>query len=324
MKAVLCTHYAGPEELEIADSDPPSAGPGEVVVAVRAAGLNFFDTLIIENKYQFKPELPFSPGAEVAGEVLHTGPGVTAFRPGDRVMAYTVWGGAREQLAVPEDSVIAMPDGLDFTVAAGLIVTYGTSLHALRDRAKLQPGETLAVLGASGGVGQAAVEIGKAMGARVIACASADDKLEFCRALGADETVNYSTEDLKTRLKELTGGEGVDVIYDPVGADLAEAAFRAIGWKGRFLVIGFAGGGIPKMPLNLALLKGADIVGVFWGDHLKREPALHRANMAQLLDWVLEGKVKPHIHKVYPLEQTADALQAIARREVLGKVIVTP
>ncbi|MEE4238273.1 MAG: NADPH:quinone oxidoreductase family protein [Anderseniella sp.] len=324
MKAVLCTHYAGPDELELADIDSPRAGPGEVVIGVKAAGLNFFDTLIIENKYQFKPELPFSPGAEVAGEVLRAGEGVTAFKPGDRVMAYTVWGGAREEVAVPEASVIAMPHGLDFTIAAGLIVTYGTSLHALRDRAGLQPGETLAVLGASGGVGQAAVEIGKAMGARVIACASSDDKLEFCRSLGADETINYSSEDLKTRLKDLTGGSGVDVIYDPVGAELAEAAFRAIGWKGRFLVIGFAGGAIPKMPLNLALLKGADIVGVFWGDHLKREPELHQANMKQLLDWVLEGKVKPHVHKVYPLGQTAQALQAIARREVLGKVIVTP
>ena len=324
MKAVLCTHYAAPEELVIADIAGPRAQAGEVVIGVKAAGLNFFDTLIIENKYQFKPDLPFSPGAEVAGEVIETGEGVTGFRPGDRVMAYTVWGGAREEVAVPASSVIAMPDGLDYTVAAGLIVTYGTSLHALRDRAKLQPGETLAVLGASGGVGQAAVEIGKAMGARVIACASSDEKLEFCRTLGADETVNYSSEDLKTRLKDLTGGKGVDVIYDPVGADLAEAAFRAIGWKGRFLVIGFAGGSIPKMPLNLALLKGADIVGVFWGDHLTREPELHQANMKQLLHWVLEGKVKPHVYKVYPLDQTAQALQAIARREVLGKVIVTP
>jgi len=217
-----------------------------------------------------------------------------------------------------------MPDGLDFVTAAGLIVTYGTSLHALKDRADMQPGETLAVLGASGGVGQAAVEIGKAMGARVIACASSDDKLEFCRTLGADETLNYTDEDLKTRLKELTDGKGVDVIYDPVGADLAEPALRAIGWKGRFLVVGFAGGGIPKIPLNLALLKGCQIVGVFWGDHLVREPSRHRANMAQLLDWVVEGKIKPHIHKVYPLEETSDALMAIARREVRGKVIVTP
>jgi NADPH2:quinone reductase len=324
MKAVVCTRHGGPELLEVADLASPEAGPGELVIGVRAAGLNFFDTLIIENKYQFKPELPFSPGAEVAGDVLQVGKGVTSVKPGDRVMAYTVWGGTRAEIAVPEDAVIAMPDELDYTVAAGLIVTYGTSLHALRDRANLQAGETLAVLGASGGVGQAAVEIGKAMGARVIACASSDDKLEFCRSLGADETLNYSTEDLKTRLKELTGGKGADVIYDPVGADMAEAAFRAIGWRGRFLVVGFAGGEIPKMPLNLALLKGADIVGVFWGDHLKREPGLHQANMQLLVQWVLAGKVRPHIHKVYPLEQTAEALNAIARREVRGKVIVIP
>jgi len=324
MKAVLCTQFGGPETLEVADIESPVAGPGEVVIAVRAAGLNFFDTLIIQNKYQFKPDLPFSPGAEIAGEVTSLGDGVEGIQVGDRVMAYSVWGGVRAEIAISQDAVIAMPDGLDFVTAAGLIVTYGTSLHALQDRADLQPGETLAVLGASGGVGQAAVEIGKAMGARVIACASSDDKLEFCRKLGADETLNYTDEDLKTRLKELTDGKGVDVIYDPVGADLAEPALRAIGWKGRFLVVGFAGGGIPKIPLNLALLKGCQIVGVFWGDHLVREPDRHRANMAQLLDWVVEGKIKPHIHKVYPLEETADALLAIARREVRGKVIVTP
>ncbi len=324
MKAVLCTQFGGPETLEVADIESPVAGPGEVVVAVRAAGLNFFDTLIIQNKYQFKPDLPFSPGAEIAGEVKSVGEGVENLQVGDRVMAYSMWGGVRAEIAISQEAVIAMPDGLDFITAAGLIVTYGTSLHALKDRADLQPGETLAVLGASGGVGQAAVEIGKAMGARVIACASSDDKLEFCRGLGADETLNYTDEDLKVRLKELTDGKGVDVIYDPVGADLAEPALRAIGWKGRFLVVGFAGGGIPKIPLNLALLKGCQIVGVFWGDHLVREPARHRANMAQLLDWVVEGKIKPHIHKVYPLAETSDALLAIARREVRGKVIVTP
>lgn len=324
MKAVLCTQFGGPETLETADIESPVAGPGEVVVAVRAAGLNFFDTLIIQNKYQFKPDLPFSPGAEIAGEVTSLGDGVEGIQVGDRVMAYSVWGGVRAEIEISQDAVIAMPDGLDFVTAAGLIVTYGTSLHALKDRADIQPGETLAVLGASGGVGQAAVEIGKAMGARVIACASSEDKLEFCRTLGADETLNYTDEDLKTRLKELSDGKGVDVIYDPVGADLAEPALRAIGWNGRFLVVGFAGGGIPKIPLNLALLKGCQIVGVFWGDHLVREPDRHRANMAQLLDWVVEGKIKPHIHKVYPLEETADALLAIARRQVRGKVIVTP
>ena len=231
MKAVLCTQFGGPETLETADIESPVAGPGEVVVAVRAAGLNFFDTLIIQNKYQFKPDLPFSPGAEIAGEVTSLGDGVEGIQVGDRVMAYSVWGGVRAEIAISQDAVIAMPDGLDFVTAAGLIVTYGTSLHALKDRADIQPGETLAVLGASGGVGQAAVEIGKAMGARVIACASSEDKLEFCRTLGADETLNYTDEDLKARLKELSDGKGVDVIYDPVGADLAEPALRAIGWN---------------------------------------------------------------------------------------------
>lgn len=322
MKAVLCSEYGGPEKLGLGDVESPIAGPDEVVISVKAAGLNFFDTLIIENKYQFKPDLPFSPGAEVAGTIKSVGEGVNDLKPGDRVMAYTVWGGVREEIAVPTGSVIKMPEELEYEVAAGLIVTYGTSLHALKDRASIQPGETLAVLGASGGVGQAAVEIGKAMGARVIACASSDDKLDFCKSLGADDVVNYSTQDIKASLKELTGGKGVDVIYDPVGADLAEPALRSIGWKGRFLVVGFAGGGIPKIPLNLALLKGCQIVGVFWGDHLVREPHLHRANIAQLLDWVVEGKIKPHIHKVYQMAETAEALAAIARREVRGKVII--
>ncbi|MGB7204057.1 MAG: NADPH:quinone oxidoreductase family protein [Anderseniella sp.] len=322
MKAVLCSEYGGPEKLGLGDVESPIAGPDEVVISVKAAGLNFFDTLIIENKYQFKPDLPFSPGAEVAGTIKSVGEGVNDLKPGDRVMAYTVWGGVREEIAVPTGSVIKMPEELEHEVAAGLIVTYGTSLHALKDRASIQPGETLAVLGSSGGVGQAAVEIGKAMGARVIACASSDDKLDFCKSLGADDVVNYSTQDIKASLKELTGGKGVDVIYDPVGADLAEPALRSIGWKGRFLVVGFAGGGIPKIPLNLALLKGCQIVGVFWGDHLVREPHLHRANIAQLLDWVVEGKIKPHIHKVYQMAETAEALAAIARREVRGKVII--
>lgn len=322
MKAVLCSEYGGPEKLGLGDVESPIAGPDEVVISVKAAGLNFFDTLIIENKYQFKPDLPFSPGAEVAGTIKSVGEGVNDLKPGDRVMAYTVWGGVREEIAVPTGSVIKMPEELEYEVAAGLIVTYGTSLHALKDRASIQPGETLAVLGSSGGVGQAAVEIGKAMGARVIACASSDDKLDFCKSLGADDVVNYSTQDIKASLKELTGGKGVDVIYDPVGADLAEPALRSIGWKGRFLVVGFAGGGIPKIPLNLALLKGCQIVGVFWGDHLVREPHLHRANIAQLLDWVVEGKIKPHIHKVYQMAETAEALAAIARREVRGKVII--
>ena len=323
MKAVLCTRFGGPETLQVAEIESPVAGPGEVVIAVKAAGLNFFDTLIIENKYQFKPELPFSPGAEVAGEVLSLGSGVEGFQIGDKVMAYTIWGGARAEIAVSQDAVITMPDGLDFATAAGLIVTYGTSLHALKDRADIQPGESLAVLGASGGVGQAAVEIGKAMGARVIACASSDDKLEFCRTLGADETVNYAEEDIKSRLKELSGGNGVDVIYDPVGADLAEPSFRAIAWKGRFLVVGFAGGGIPKIPLNLALLKGAQIVGVFWGSFCERDPATNNANIRELCDFYSAGKIKPHVSAHYALAEAGQGIRDLAERRAMGKIVVT-
>jgi NADPH2:quinone reductase len=312
MKAILCTEYGPPEKLVLADIAPPEAKPGETIVTVKTVGLNFFDTLIIEGKYQTKPSMPFSPGGEVAGVLAD----------GGRVMAYTGYGGAREQIAISHDSLIPMPDGLSFETAAGLIITYGTTLHALRDRARLQRGETLAVLGASGGVGQAAVEIGKAMGARVIACASSDEKLAFCASLGADETVNYEKSDLKEALKALTKGKGVDAIYDPVGGALAESALRAIAWGGRFLVIGFAAGEIPKIALNLILLKGCDVQGVFWGAHVEKEPARHRANMKQLLDWVVAGTIKPHIHKTWPLEKTADALRAIARREVMGKAIV--
>jgi NADPH2:quinone reductase len=305
--------YGPPEKLVVEDIAPPEAKPGEAIVAVKAVGLNFFDTLIIQGKYQVKPPMPFSPGGEFAG-ILDNGA---------RVMAYTGHGGAREQVAVERGKLIAIPDGLSFDIAAGLIITYGTTLHALRDRAKLRRGETLAVLGASGGVGQAAVEIGKAMGARVIACASSDDKLAFCKSLGADETVNYETTDLKEALKSLSGGKGIDVIYDPVGGALSEPALRSIAWGGRFLVIGFAAGDIPKLALNLVLLKGCDVRGVFWGAHVEKEPERHRANMQQLLEWVAAGTIKPHIHKTWPLEKTAEALQAIAGREVMGKAIIT-
>jgi len=239
-------------------------------------------------------------------------------------MAYVSWGGCREEMAVAAEKLVKIPDGIEFKIAAGLTVTYGTTLHALKDRAELQDGETLAVLGASGGVGQSAVELGKVMGARVIAAASSDDKLEFCRSIGADDLVNYSTENLKDRLKELTGGTGVDVIYDPVGADYSEQALRAIAWKGRFLVVGFAAGEIPKIPLNLALLKGCQIVGVFWGAFAKRSPQADQANMAQIMRWVLEGRLNPHIHREYTLDQTGEALQALANREVKGKAVIIP
>ena len=324
MKALLCKEFGPPDTLVVEDVASPSAGPGEVVVSVRAAALNFFDTLIIENRYQFKPERPFSPGAEMAGVVKEVGEDVTDFVPGDRVMAYTVWGACRQEVAVEAAHVVHLPSDVDFVTAAGLTVTYGTTIHALADRAALQPGETLVVLGASGGVGQAAVELGKIMGARVIAAASSDDKLEFCRSLGADETINYSTENLKDRIKELTGGKGADVVYDPVGGAFAEQALRATAWQGRFLVIGFAAGDIPHMPLNLVLLKGCQIVGVFWGEFIKRDPDRHRAHVAQLLSWCAEKKIVPHLHGLYTLETASDALDELANRKVKGKVIVEP
>ncbi len=324
MKALLCKEFGPPDTLVVEDVASPSAGPGEVVVTVRAAALNFFDTLIIENRYQFKPERPFSPGAEMAGVVKEVGEGVSDFTPGDRVMAYTVWGACRQEVAVEAAHVVHLPSDVDFVTAAGLTVTYGTTIHALADRAALQPGETLVVLGASGGVGQAAVELGKIMGARVIAAASSDDKLDFCRSLGADETINYSTENLKDRIKELTGGKGADVVYDPVGGAFAEQALRATAWQGRFLVIGFAAGDIPHMPLNLVLLKGCQIVGVFWGEFIKRDPDRHRAHVAQLLSWCAEKKIVPHLHGLYTLETASDALDELANRKVKGKVIVEP
>ena len=324
MKACLCTSLDAGSKLEIAELPDPVAGPGEVVVNVKACALNFFDTLIIRGRYQYKPDLPFSPSAEGAGVVESVGEGVEGFKPGDRVMAYICWGAAREKIIVPQNLLVPIPDEVSFDVAAGLSVTYGTTLHAFKDRADLKPGETVAVLGASGGVGQAAVEIATIMGADVIACASSQEKLEFAKSLGARKTIDYSTQSLKDSLKDLTVGKGVNVVYDPVGGELAEQAIRATAWEGRFLVIGFAAGDIPKIPLNLPLLKGCDIRGVFWGAAVERDPDGHRANMAQLLEWVKDGKLKPHIHATYPLEQISEALEEIAARRVFGKVIVHP
>jgi NADPH2:quinone reductase len=324
MKALLCTRYGGPDDLEIQNLPDPRPGPGEALVRVKAAALNFFDTLIIAGKYQYKPQMPFSPSAELAGVVEATGEGVTSVRAGDRVAAYVGSGAARNMIAVDAARLVRIPDGLDFDRAAGVCVTYGTTLHALKDRADLKPGETLAVLGASGGVGIAAVELGKIMGARVIACASSDAKLAFAREHGADETINYAKDDLKEALRRVTGGKGADVIYDPVGGPYAEPALRSIAWKGRFLVVGFAAGEIPKIPLNLALLKGCDIVGVFWGSFIERDPAGHRANTEQLLQWCAEGKLSAHVHAVYPLADAATALKAIAARQVMGKIILHP
>ncbi len=322
MKALLCTRLGTADDLELHDLENPTPGSGEVIVRVKAAALNFFDTLIIAGKYQTKPTLPFSPSAEFAGIVEAVGAGVSTCKPGDRVLGYVGYGAARELIAASASRIVKIPDALDFDRAAGLCVTYGTTLHALKDRAALKAGETLAVLGASGGVGLAAVELGKLMGARVIACASSDDKIAFARQHGADDTIDYGKDDLKEALRRATGGHGADVIYDPVGGAYSEAALRSIAWKGRFLVVGFAAGEIPKLPLNLVLLKGCDVVGVFWGSFIEREPEAHRANMAQLLDWCAQGKLSSHIHAVYPLADAAKALKAIAARQVMGKVIL--
>jgi NADPH:quinone reductase len=324
MKAVLCTHFGTPDDLELADVPPPTAGPGEAVVRVKAAALNFFDLLIIAGKYQHRPPFPFSPVSEFAGIVETVGAGVTDVAAGDRVMGSIGWGAARERIAVAARQLVKLPERLDFERAAGLTVTYATTLYGLRERGQLKPGETLAVLGASGGTGLAAIEIGKIMGARVIGCASSDEKLAFARSHGADETVNYAKEDLRDALKRLGGGRGIDVIYDPVGGSYAEPAVRSLGWEGRYLVIGFAAGEIPKIPLNLVLLKSCDIRGVLWGAWTTREPAAQRALMTDIVRWCAEGKLSAHVHAVYPLGEIAPALRAIADRKAMGKIVLRP
>ena len=323
MKAVLCKQFGPPDSLVVEELGSPRAGPGEVVVSMKAASLNFPDVLIIQNKYQFKPPLPFSPGSELAGVVKEVGSGVQGWRPGDKVMAFTTYGAFAEEVKTEAGRLLRIPDAMSFTQAAAFVLTYGTTDHALRDRAALAAGETLLVLGASGGVGLAAIEIGKALGARVIACASSEDKLAVCRSHGADATINYATEDLRERLKALTEGRGADVIYDPVGGPYSEPAFRSIAWRGRHLVVGFAAGEIPKLPLNLALLKGAAVVGVFWGDFARREPQRFAASMAQLSKWHAEGRLKPHVSQTFPLEKAAEALKLMAARQVKGKIVLT-
>lgn len=323
VKAVLCKAFGPPEALVVEDVASPVPGPSEVVILVRAASVNFPDVLIIENKYQLKPPLPFSPGSELAGIVKSVGDGVTAFAPGDRVMAITGHGAFAEEVKTEARRITAIPSGMDFATAAAFGLTYATSEHALVDRGGLTAGETLLVLGAAGGVGLAAVEIGKILGARVIACASTDDKLAVCRDHGADDTINYVAEDLRERIKALTDGAGVDVVYDPVGGAYAEPALRAVKWRGRFLVIGFAAGDIPKMALNLPLVKGSSIVGVYWGEFARREPARAADSMRQLARWYADGKLKPHISATFPLERAADALTLMTQRQVTGKVVLT-
>jgi len=322
MKAALCKSLDGPEAIVIGEIADPVAGPGEAVVRVTAAALNFFDTLITRGKYQTRPALPFSPSGEIAGVVESLGPGVTGVEVGDRVAAAVGYGGARERIAVPAESLIPIPPGVSDVVASAVSVTFGTAIHGLKDRGRLRPGETVAVLGASGGAGQAAVEIAKLMGARVIA-AGRGDKLGICRAAGADETVDYDAADLKQALKEMTGGRGVDVVYDCVGGQYTEPAVRALAWEGRFLVVGFAAGDIPKLPLNLLMLKGADAIGIFWGEAVRRNPAGHRANMVEVLRWVAEGKLSVRIHATYPLAEIREAIGVLDRREATGKVVLT-
>ncbi|HSP04149.1 MAG TPA: NADPH:quinone oxidoreductase family protein [Acidimicrobiales bacterium] len=324
MRAVLCKQFGPVEDLVVEEVPDPTPGPGEVVVDVAGCGVNFPDVLIIQDKYQFKPELPFSPGGEIAGTVSAVGEGVDGLQVGDAVLATLGWGGMAEKVAVSAASAIPVPPGVDLVQASGFLLAHGTSHHALVDRAHLQSGETLLVLGAAGGVGLAAVELGALLGARVIAAASTDEKLELCRAKGAAETINYSTEDLRGRIKELTDGKGIDVCYDPVGGDLSEPALRSMAWDGRFLVVGFAAGDIPKVPLNLPLLKGCSVVGVFWGAFTGKEPERNKANIAELLGWLAEGKLDPHVSATYPLDQAVQAINDLAERRATGKVVVTP
>jgi len=330
MRAILCKQFGPPESLVIEDVPSLEPGPGQVVLDVKACGINFPDLLLIADKYQFKPPLPFSPGGEVSGVVKSVGEGVTGIEPGQRVIGSTGWGGFAEEIAVEAARVIPIPDQMPFDEASAFLMTYGTSHHALKDRAQIKPGESLLVLGAAGGVGLAAVELGKVLGARVIAAASSEEKLAVCREHGANETLLYPAGNLdrdqqkafSEEIKKLTGGEGADVVYDPVGGGYSEPALRATAWEGRFLVIGFAAGDIPRIPLNLALLKGCQIVGVFWGAFTGRQPDQNRANISELMRWYVEGKIRPHISAVYPFEEYAQALNDLANRKAKGKVVL--
>lgn len=323
MRALLVEQLGPPETHRVHDDvEPPLPGPGEVVVEVRAAGVNYPDLLVMQGLYQFRPDLPFSPGGEGAGVVAALGDGVEGVRVGDEVSFLSSHGAFREQVVLAAATLVPKPSFMTFEESAAFAFTYGTSYYALKQRARLEPGETVAVLGAAGGVGSAAVELAVAMGAEVIAAASTEEKLEFCSGLGATGTINYATDDLKTRLRELTGGDGVDVIYDPVGGEHSEAAFRAIAWNGRHLVVGFTAGDIPALPLNLPLLKHASVVGVFWGAWVQRNPKAHAANMAELHQMVQAEKIRPKIDRVFDLEDHAAAFAWIAGREVMGKVVL--
>ncbi|HLR17405.1 MAG TPA: NADPH:quinone oxidoreductase family protein [Alcanivoracaceae bacterium] len=322
MKALLCESFGPIDSLTVKEVAAPNIEPHQVLLDVHAAGVNFPDTLIIQGKYQIKPPFPFSPGGEAAGVVAAVGEEVKHLSVGDRVIALTGWGSFAEQVAVDATKVLPMPPSMDFNIGAAFSMTYGTSMHALVQRGQLQAGESLLVLGASGGVGLAAVEIGKALGARVIAAASTDEKLQVAKDAGADELINYSTEDLRGRLEEIVGKKGVDVIYDPVGGDLFEPAFRSLAWNGRMLVIGFASGTIPSLPANLPLLKGASLVGVFWGAFAQREVQENVKNFTQLFAWHEEGKINPLVSQVFPLNEATQALHILNDRKAVGKLVV--
>ncbi|GAB3988718.1 NADPH:quinone oxidoreductase family protein [Spirosoma daeguense] len=322
MKAIVCNAYGLPDTLTLEDVPSPSPGPSDVLIQVKACSLNFPDTLTIRNMYQFKPQLPFSPGSEASGIVKEVGDNVTHVKPGDRVFTYGTHGGLAEERIAEARATLPIPEGMDFVTGASTLYAFGTSYHALKDRAQLQSGETLLVLGAAGGVGLAAVELGKLMGATVIAAASTDEKLAICQQKGATYGINYTTEDLRERIKEITNGKGVDVVYDPVGDKWADPAIRSLAWRGRYLVVGFAGGDIPKIPLNLALLKGSSIVGVFWGMFGQKEPELNRQNMEQIATWVLQGKIAPRISKLYSLAEAPQALTDMMERRIIGKAVV--
>jgi len=323
MKAIRCNELGLPESLSLEDLPSQTVKPKEVRIKIHACSVNFPDTLIIQGLYQHKPELPFTPGTDIAGEITEVGSEVSHYKVGDRVFGAILTGGFADEAVVHNKAVFPIPPGMDYIVGSSFMMAYGTSYHALKQRAQLKEGQTLVILGASGGVGLAAVELGKLMGARVIACASTDEKLALCKEYGADETINYSSEDLKKRIKELTDGNGANVVYDAVGGDNAEKALRALAWQGRFLVVGFVGG-IPKIPLNLPLLKGCEIVGVFWGSHVAREPKLHQQNMMELLGFYQSGQLNPHVSKTYSLEEAPQALRDMMERKVKGKVVILP
>jgi len=324
VKAVVCKSFGPPENLAVEDMEDPSPGPGQVLVTVKAAAVTFPDTLMLENKYQYKPSLPYVPGGEVSGVVAAVGEGVDNLVMGDRIVGgLGTTGGFAELAVVPAATARRLPDTMGFSESTGLNYSYGTSLYGLKYRGDLKPGETLLVLGAGGNLGLTAVEIGKLLGARVIAAASSEEKLELCRSRGADDTINYATENLKDRAKELTGGDGCDVVYDGVGGDYAEAALRSTAWEGRFLVIGFTAG-IPNIPLNLALLKGCQIVGVFYGAMTARDPKLRDTGSAELVELVASGRLRPHVSGRYTLDNAAAALRTLMDRKAIGKVVIEP